>query len=330
MQLTLFVPGLLLPDEVRSDTVFDLTAPTLSRLLGRAHRIDLPPDWLAHAFGLASPLPVAALRKVGAGETAEGDWLCLDPVHWQVNREGIRFAAPDRLALTAAEATALVEAVQPLFAAWGELSASTPLHWELHLARPLQLDTRPLPECIGLPVDPTLPAGADGREWRRLLAEAQTILHAHPVNQQREACGQSRVSSLWPWGAGSLPERIQRNFDVVWSHDPLLAGLGLHANLPCLRPPDRFLPASGRVLCHFDKFSGPARALDALAWRNALLGFEQDWLIPAIAALRRGECSRLQLVGTGLHGAQKTLMYALVRRDWWRFWRRPLPLTALG
>ena len=68
MHLTLYVPGLLLPDEIRTDSVFDLTAPTLSLLLGRGQRRELATDWLPDAFGLAPPLPAAALRKVGAGE----------------------------------------------------------------------------------------------------------------------------------------------------------------------------------------------------------------------------------------------------------------------
>jgi hypothetical protein len=78
MQLTLFAPGLLLPGEILSDSVFDLEAPMLSLLLGRGQRHPLDPDWLAGAFGLAAPLPAAALRKVGAGETADGEWICLD------------------------------------------------------------------------------------------------------------------------------------------------------------------------------------------------------------------------------------------------------------
>lgn len=330
MQLTLFAPGLLLPGEILPDTVFDLEAPMLSLLLGRGQRRQLGSPWLPGAFGLSSPLPAAALRKVGAGGTANGEWICLDPVHFQVTREGISLADPSPLELDEETAAALIEAVGPLFSGWGKLSASTPRHWELNLSRSLLLETAPLPDAIGLPVDPAFPAGLDGREWRGLLTEAQTILHAHPINRQREAGGKPLVNSLWPWGLGSLPEKASAGFDLAWSDDPVIAGLCAHAGIPCLASPGRFCLANGHVLSHVGALAQPAQAYNALTWRLALLGFERDWLAPAIAALRKGECTALRLVGSGVHGASKCVVFSLVRGNLWRFWRRPQPLTALA
>jgi hypothetical protein len=329
MHLTLFVPGLLLPGEILADTVFDLTAPSLSLILGRGQRNDLPLDWLAGTFGLTNPLPAAALRKVGAGGTASGEWLCLDPVHLQVSREGISLADPIHLDLTAEESAALIEAMQPLFATWGELSASHPLHWELRLHRSLLLDTRALADCIGLAVDPELPAGLDGQEWRRLLAEAQTILHAHQVNRQREALGKPLVNSLWPWGQGKLPEKVHTDYAFIWSDDPVIAGLSAQVNIPCIAPPPCFQASGGEVMCHLASLVNPARMHDALAWRHTLMMLERDWLAPSVAALKKGECKALRLIGTDVHGTPKSVVYSLVRGNLWRFWRRPLPLTDL-
>lgn len=329
MQLTLYVPGLLLPDAIRADSVFGLEAPALSLLLGRGQRLELPPDWLPGAFGVAAPLPAAALRKVGAGETAAGQWLCLDPVHFQVAREGISVADPARLDLAADEAAALVDAVQPLFEEWGRISLSAPTRWELQLNRALALETRALPDAVGQPVDPGLPGGADGRAWRRLLSETQTLLHAHAVNRQRDTCGKATVSSLWPWGSGPLPAHVQANFSVVWSDDPVLAGLCAHAGVPCLAAPDNFQPASGRVLACVAMLEIPARQFDALNWRENLLKLEQDWLAPALAALKKRECRELRLIGTCVNGAPAAVAFSLTRGALRRFWRRPLPLTAL-
>ncbi|MBS3936782.1 MAG: hypothetical protein KGZ43_11470, partial [Sulfuritalea sp.] len=78
MHLTLLVPGLLLPAEILAGAVHGLAAPTLSLLLGRGNRSRCAGDPLAGRFGLER-LPAAALRKVGAGGTAAGAWLCLDP-----------------------------------------------------------------------------------------------------------------------------------------------------------------------------------------------------------------------------------------------------------
>ncbi|MBA3033664.1 MAG: hypothetical protein KKF85_06605 [Gammaproteobacteria bacterium] len=336
MHLTLLVPGLLLPDEIRTDTVFDLTAPRLSLLLGRGQRRELTPDWLPGAFGLSPPLPAAALRKVGAGGTAPGSWICLDPVHLQVAREGISLADPAQLKLTAAEAAALIEVVAPLFADWGTLSASSPSCWELQLNKPVDLTTHPLSDAIGQNVDPGLPGGPDGRAWRRLIAEAQTLMHAHPVNRSRDGLGQPTINSLWAWGLGSLPDAVQAYFNVTWSDDPVLAGLcaavQTGGGLPCLKPPERFQPASGRVLAVMTCMEHPARTFDALAWREALLALERDWLAPALASLKKRECRELRVIGTsiaGIAGPQRTTAFSLTWNELWRIWRRPRPLTAL-
>lgn len=333
MQLTLLVPGLLLPDEIRADTVFDLSTPALSLFLGRAARRDQPAHWLAGAFHVPVPLPLAALRKVSAGATAAataGEWICLDPVHLLVGRESVTLADPGALALTPDEDAALRAAVAPVFAVLGTLSASAPGRWELLLREPAALDTVPLPEAVGHAVGPDMPGGDAGRVWRLLLAEAQTVMHAHPVNRNRDALGRPTINSLWPWGAGTLGAQApQAAYDVVWSDDPALQGLCALAGLPCIAPPERFQPASGRVLALLDSLARPAREFDALAWRERLLALEQRWFAPALAALRRSECEPLRVIGMDA-GAQDAAAFELTRAAAWRFWRRPRPLTELA
>ena len=334
MTLTLLIPGLLLPEEILDSTAYDLDTPQLSRLIGRGRRRALDTDWLGDAFGLG-PLPAAALRRIGAGETPASlgseQWLCLDPVYWHVSPEGIVLDDPARLALTAAESDALREAVRPLFADWGELTASAAGRWELRLHRPLALDTDPLPRAIQQSIDPRLPGGADGAAWRRRLAEAQTLLHAHSVNLAREAAGQPTVNSLWPWGQGRLPATspaaLRPPFDAVWSDDPVLAGLCALAGVSTRPPPARFDAgeyAGRQVLAIIDTLAGPARALDALRWRDALLAVDRDWLAPALT-----RCRSLRLVGTRLGHDRATVAFDLGRGDRLCFWRKPRPATDL-
>ncbi len=328
MHLTLWVPGLLLPVEILENTVYDLDAPALSRLLGSGTRQGLQAGWLPSAFGLDA-LPAAAARKVGAGGTAQAAWICLDPVRWQVSAEGVTLDDPAKLELDAAESADLLAAVLPLFADWGEISASAPGCWELRLNRPLSLETQDLPATIHQPIDPRLPGGSDGPAWRLLLAEAQTVLHAHPVNRRREETGRPTVNSLWPWGQGSLPGATQASFAAVWSNDPVIAGLCRQAGMPCRPPPERFQPASGPVLALVETLAAPVRSFDALAWREALLAIERDWLAPSLAALKRGQCTGLRLIGTRLGGAPESVAWELKRGDLLRFWRKPRPLTEL-
>ena len=335
MKLTLYLPGLLLPQPVLDDTAYDLAAPALSRMLGRSMRRDLPENWLCDAFGVPSPLPVAALRKVGAGGTATGEWICLDPVHWRVSREGITLDDPAHLKLDDKESQALLDAVAPLLADWGVLSASSPGTWELQLSRPAALETPPLPAAIDQNITPRMPAGPDGGEWRRLLAEIQTILHAHPVNRRREEMekggqgGRPVVNSLWLWGAGKLPATAATEFTVAWANDPVLAGLALMADIPCIAPPEQYQPASGNILSVVTALEAPARSLNALAWREALLEIERLWIAPAVDAVKRGHCPQFEIVGAASGVPARAISLTATRSGLLRFWRRSQPLTML-
>lgn len=331
MHLTLLVPGLLWPREILRDTTFDLPLPALSRLLGRGRRWSLPGEeaWQADMFDLDEPLPAAALRLLGdGGWPGDATWLCLDPVHLRVAERMIIVDDPSRLALTAEEDAALRQAVAPLFEPLGEMVAPRPGHWHLRMTAPAMIETRPLYQAAGRPAEPTLPGGADGPAWRKLLAEAQPLLHAHPVNRVREANGRPTVNTLWPWGPGRLPapasHGTRRSFDRIWADEPILKGLAVRAGISCETPPARFTMASGRVLARLDHLSGSLAYFDAMSWREALTRLEADWLAPALAALRSGRCGRLTLIATG-HDRATAL--AATPHDLWRFWRPAVTLA---
>jgi hypothetical protein len=117
------------------------------------------------------------------------------------------------------------------------------------------------------------------------------VLHAHPVNQAREAAGLPVVNSLWPWGGGRLPNLARippAAMTTLWSDDPVARGiarlLGIDAPLPSRLGQRRGAPAAGILR----RPGAPARSGDAIAWRDALARFEAGWLAPALAALRSG------------------------------------------
>ena len=330
MHLTLLVPGLFWPREILRDTTFDLPLPALAMLLGRGRRTTLAgaDAWLADAFGIDTPLPAAALRLLAEGGKPGGDeWLCLDPVHLRLREWAVIPDDPSALALGAEEDAALRDAVAPLFATMGDIVASAPGRWHLRLAQPAQIETRPLPEAVGRAVDPALPGGARGAEWRRLLAEAQPLLHAHPANRTRVEAGRTTVNHLWPWGGGRLPVAALRNFDLVLSDDPVLKGLAMLAGVDVASPPARFEPTRERVLLHLDQLAQPMAAQDALAWREVMVALEAEWIAPALDALKHGVPRRLTFVASG-HG--RALSVSATRSDLWRFWRKLLPLARLA
>lgn len=330
MRLTLLLPGLLLPRQVLRDTAYDLHLPALAMILGRGQRQWLPAasahDWVATACGWNQGLPAAPLRLLAAGgQPGEHTWLCLDPVHLRLEENRLLVDDPARLDLSADEDAALRQAVAPLLAAQGELTAgASPGCWHLRLAGPAPLHPA-LPEAVGRATDPAQPGGEQGAHWRRLLAEIQTVLHAHPVNRRREESGRPTVNSLWPWGGGRLGATANRPFDALLAGDPVLRGLAAHLGMALAAA--EFDPVPGRVLAHADSLARPAQELDALAWRDALEQIERQWLTPALAAVRDGRCRSLRLVATG---DERCLDVTLGRHHLWRLWRRPSALTQLA
>jgi hypothetical protein len=326
MPLTLLVPGLLWPREILRDTTYDLPLPALSRLLGRGRRTPLAGEdaWLAETFGIAAPLPAAALRLLADGGKPGGDdWICLDPVHLRLREWAVIPDNPASLGLSVEEDAALRDSVAPLFADLGELVASAPGRWHLHLNRPAAIETQPISDAIGRAIEPTLPGGPEGAEWRRRLAEAQPLLHAHGANRERIKAGRTTINHLWPWGAGKLPQGAARPFDLIWTDDPILIGLGKLAGIDVAPPPARFTATNARVLVKLDQLVASSASFDALAWREALAKLEADWLAPA---LRRGVPRRLTLVAGGHDRSARVDLTAMDRLC---FWRQPLQLADL-
>ena len=168
MRLTLVIPGLLWPRQALHDTVFDLSLPAMETLLGFGTRTHTPQrtlgEWWRDSFALPEmKLPSAALRLLALGvDPVERCWLCADPVHLGLDRQGASLSDPARLELDDAEASTLHASLAPLFAEFGDLHCDTPLAWHLALnvAPPTVIDD--LRDMLGRPADGLLPPGDAG------------------------------------------------------------------------------------------------------------------------------------------------------------------------
>ena len=145
--------------------------------------------------------------------------------------------------ITSDEARQLIEALQPLFAANGlELHAGISYR---HCAVRRNSETgallTPPHDISGKPISVHLPKGSYGVELTALMAEASSILQAHPVNQARIAAGRHPANSVWFWGEGTRPsfaafeELYGRKAGVVCAVD-LIRGLGLCAGMRVRTP----------------------------------------------------------------------------------------------
>ena len=276
--------------------------PVLARALARAEHVlaESGREQLARHFPALpaeqAQWPVAALtRQLDAGDAAGALWLRADPAHVAADMQGVRMLAHGpALALDAAQAQGFLAAIAEVFAGHGMLlSAPVPERWYLRLPQGLTLPGfADIDNVLGDDLFDHLPAGEPGRLWRSLLSDTQVLLHQHELNRQRAAQGQAAVNSLWFWGAGQLPARLDSVFGQVRSPDPLLQAIAAQAG-----------PADAG-----------AQLVDLRHLRSAQVLIEQA-LLPLLAALGRGELRQLELDFADGH------CYRLSRGQRWRIWR---------
>ncbi len=178
--------------------------------------------------------PLAALqRQAEAVDAGAACWLRADPVHVRVEMSGARLLGWSNLGLDAAEADALILALSDLLAEDGiDIGRTTPEAWYLRLPPDTVVPDAVAPgDALGDDLLPHLPAGDAGRRWRRLLNDAQVILHSHPVNAARSARGQMAANALWLWGGGVLPQQVSSTASCCRSDEPALHALARAASI---------------------------------------------------------------------------------------------------
>lgn len=262
-------------------------------------------------------LPSAALtRTLDAADAAEGAWLRADPGYVRPDLTTVRLLASGDLGQSAAETTALLQELKPLFGDSGvPIDAPTPARWYLAGSPDSDFPDCPPPEeILGDDIKLHWPQGAAGKRWRLLLNEAQVVLHNHPVNAARIARGAVPINSLWFWGAGRLPGGARSRCARVMTADPVLIALTrLGGGLD-----DPFDPAGLEAAL---RAAGTGDlGIDLRTARASVL--ERDWLQPLDALLRGGGCEAIELAFVS---GQRATVRARHRR---RFWRRMRPLPA--
>ncbi|HXI35333.1 MAG TPA: hypothetical protein VNH80_00305 [Burkholderiales bacterium] len=274
----------------------------------RAERVSVE-RWLQEAFGLEGDLPAGALTALSRGEPADGFLARADPVHLQLMREHIVTVPGAALSVSREEAEALAAAINAHFAGRLEVRVADPVRWWARLAAPLELAREPALEHAGRALRP----GATSAET--LNTELQMLLHAHPVNEAREARGEPPVNGLWLWGGGAAPKDVQSPWQSVSADDPVALGLAQAA-----KSRGRALPASADAW--LERLPEDGRQLLLLDGLPPAVALEQAWFAPLLAALRGGRIGMLTV-----HVPDSGVSFEAIRADLRRFWRRPRPLA---
>jgi hypothetical protein len=330
MHCELIVPGLFSgPPRAR--------VPALELLLARGRGSSAASQsleaWLHDAFALESqPFAAGAATLLAAGgEPGEACWARADPVHLRLMRDRLIVAPSAAFKLSLEEAQGLIDSLNRHFGGALSLQAAQADRWCARLDSDVAFDAAAPIEVAGRDVDVTLRIGGDaGKRWGKLLNEVQMLLHAHPVNQAREARGEAAVNSLWLWGVGRVPKVPACRWQSVAAADPVALGL---AQLAGARP--RPLPASaqawlerspeeGRHLVILDVLRAPLALGQTAEYSECVEVLESQWFAPLLAALRGGRAGMITVAVPDCAGAS----FETIRGDLRRFWRRRKALEA--
>lgn len=325
----LIIPDLFLPQELAADVCRDLPLPALEKMLARgvssgSIRTESSLEArLCELFGLPcdSSAPIATI-SAGYDGLEDGCWLRADPVH--LNFQHDRFIL-ENTNIDSEEASELCMTLNTHFAADGlEFLAPHPLRWYLRAGELPAIHTIPLSKALGRDMRDIMPCGDTAPFWNRVINEIQMLLHAHPVNQAREARRERPVNSVWLWGRGEAAAMRAVHYDRV-SSDDVLPGMfaraaGITGSDWQSQWSDR-QPGSRQLLV----WCGLQNALqqgDVRLWRERLQDFEISYALPLWHALRNGKIAELRLEVLG-----RNLCHSSLRRtDAWTFWRLSKPI----
>lgn len=335
--IDLLLPGLFPAQPTGMTNASPSRLPALERLLARSDRSTLEDTtacrWLMRRFGVDADgeMPAGALALLGdGGSPGEACWLRADPVHLRLNRDQLVLADHHVFGITQSEAESLTDSLNRHFAADGFVFYPLrPERWYLRTATVPAILTTPLAEAVGCSIDPILPSGPDALIWHRLSNEIQMLLHGVAQNSERESQGLPAINSVWLWGAGTLPTRIDRPYALVLGNDPVARGLGRAAGCDAQAPEDELhalltQPLAGDALCCDGSLDHLRVYGDDAAIAVSLENLEKTLFVPVLDALKRGRIDSVRIVSfTGEGG----VAFKVRRSGLMRFWRSDRALS---
>jgi hypothetical protein len=343
----LVIPDLFLPKDFAAEACRGLSLPALEKLLRRGHseiHESVPlENLLCELFDIPSQddAPIAPISAAFDG-LAAGCWLRADPVHLNLQRDQLLLAG---VQVGSEEAAALCASLNVHFAGQDmEFFVPHPQRWYVRLDALPRIRTTPLSQVIGGDVRRVLPTGEEASRWHQLFNEIQMLLFAHPLNEAREARGETPINSVWFWGCGcdrangslrgsgepvGLPlagASPQENFQSVSSDDVLAEMFAAAAGVPFLAWPKKWRSedCNGKQLLVWTCLRSALQRGDLAGWRAALQDFESAYAQPLLQALRSGKIAQLQL---DILSADSIRRLRLNRGDAWAFWRRAKGLS---
>lgn len=335
--LDLLVPASLVDPALAPELLHEQPLPHLARVIARTgavatlaspRRASLT-SWQAWVFGTRTGTEISRVNLAelwamacGIAPAPHGGRYLVEPAHFRIANDHLRLDDPRALAVTLAEARALVTAIAPVLADAGwrldPIEPATLTHWLLVREDGAPLSAAAIEHAIGDNVaawQPSAPDGASDRAagdaaalaWRRCINEIQMMWFGHPVNGAREAEGKPSINTLWLSGNGASRTPMP-HYRAIDSGLPLLAALPVE-------------PDATRTLETFDGFIDPARRDDWSTWREQLGALDAK-IGDVLRRQADGSVGAVTLVFCGRDGAKQLRIGPRDLAKFWRGWSR--------
>lgn len=250
-----------------------------------------------------------------------GFWLRADPVLLRPTLDNLILFPGNHLAITQAEAEALVSTLNHLFAEDGlTFYAPTSERWYVHCQHVPAATFTELQYVLGRQIDGFLPTGKHALLWHRYLNEIQMLFYTHPVNEARSLAKQQMISSLWFWGGGYYPWPPQpvQPYTIYSDAQEICWQAQALAYPTCLFSGDTLPIAYEQSVWIISALSKALVETGVEGWEAALQYIDCHYLSVALQALKNQQIAQIELIFP-----EDTQAYQITTRRWdcWKGWR---------
>jgi len=285
-------------------------------------------DVIAEIFDLSidEDFPSAALCMLADGSyDASMSYMHADPVHLRADLDHAVLASSVDLDISEQESELLCDALNQHFNQDGlTFFRASKDQWFVSAKNKIRMKTTSLADATGRNVNFILPQGEDSRHWKKVLTEAQMLLHSHDINSIRENSAQQSINSLWFHGSGELPEYGNAKIASVCSDNHMLKGLAAYIKSEHLEIPgsaDSYIKhlLSNRThafsVLHISDLEHLINYTDVSIWLDGLTTTLQQWIYPLIKLANN---NKIEIVLYPCNGKK----YQLSKYDGLKFWHK--------
>jgi len=265
-------------------------------------------------------------------------YMHADPVHLQADIDSALLTPGADLNISEAEAEGFCQTLNQHFAEDGlTFLALNNNRWFVSSKEEIKLETTSLLDATGRNINYLLPAGEDAVRWKQMLTEAQMLLHAHELNENRENTGLASINSLWFHGSGQLPENFPAQqahsepatinhvaINHVCSNDDLLKGFSRFIKCEYMALPDSVNAYTDYLLScdtgvnnvlHLDTLQALTNYTDVQPWLAQLETVLHNWLYPLLSFSNKNN------IKVTLYPCTEK-QYRFEKSDVLKFWRK--------